>query len=61
MRSASGYPVYKPCLPACTISPRVHDLGCPDIGHRVTVVESDVYRLDADDDGTGYPEPVSGH
>ncbi|MGD9990525.1 hypothetical protein [Pseudonocardia sp.] len=48
---------YNPCLP------RVHDLDCPDIGHRVTVVETDVYRLDADDDGTGcdrYPEPAAG-
>jgi hypothetical protein len=48
---------YKPCIP------RVRDLNCPDIGHRVTVVGSDVYRLDADHDGTGcdrYPEPAAG-
>jgi hypothetical protein len=48
---------YKPCLP------RVRDLDCPEIGHRVTVVDADMYRLDADDDGTGcdrYPEPRGG-
>jgi hypothetical protein len=48
---------YKPCIP------RVRDLDCPHIGHRVTVVDTDVYRLDADHDGTGcdlYPEPTEG-
>ena len=48
---------YKPCLP------RVRDLNCPQIGHRVTVLDADPYRLDADDDGTGcdrYPEPRGG-
>jgi hypothetical protein len=54
---ANCHPSYKPCLP------RVRDLDCPEIGHRVTVVDTDAYRLDADHDGTGcdrYPEPTGG-
>jgi hypothetical protein len=54
---ANCHASYKPCLP------RVRDLDCPEIGHRVTVVDTDAYRLDADHDGTGcdrYPEPSGG-
>lgn len=54
---ANCHASYKPCVP------RVRDLDCREIGHRVTVVDADVYRLDADDDGTGcdrYPEPRAG-
>lgn len=36
------------CVPNSTT-----DLDCPDIGHRVTVIGVDVYRLDSDGDGTG--------
>jgi endonuclease YncB( thermonuclease family) len=40
---------YVPCVPN---SPR--DLDCKDVGHRVTVVGPDTYRLDGDDnDGKG--------
>jgi hypothetical protein len=54
---ANCHASYKPCLP------RLRDLDCPEIGHRVTVVDTDAYRLDADRDGTGcdrYPEPSGG-
>lgn len=54
---ANCHASYKPCLP------RVRDLDCPEIGHRVTVVDTDAYRLDADHDGTRcdrYPEPSGG-
>lgn len=39
---------YTPCVPNSAT-----DLDCPDIGHSVHVVGVDVYRLDADHDGTG--------
>jgi|GEM_PF-1728812 len=41
-------PNYSPCVPN---SPT--DLNCPDIGFRVTVLGTDVYRLDNDSDGIG--------
>ena len=48
--SSDCHPSYSPCLP------RVGDLNCGDIPSRskpVTVLGSDPYGLDADDDGTG--------
>jgi hypothetical protein len=47
---------YDPCIPDGP------DLDCPDIGHRVTVIGPDEYRLNAepDEDDAGYdiyPEP----
>jgi micrococcal nuclease len=41
-------PNYSPCIPNSA-----SDLDCPDIGMQVTVIGTDVYRLDADHDGTG--------
>jgi endonuclease YncB( thermonuclease family) len=45
--SPQCHPSYQPCVP------NGPDLDCPDIGHLVTVVGPDEYRLDADNDGTG--------
>ena len=39
---------YSPCVPNVA-----YDLDCPDIGFRVQVTGSDVYRLDRDGDGVG--------
>lgn len=41
-------PNYSPCVPYSA-----SDLDCPDIGFSVTVVGSDLHRLDADNDGLG--------
>jgi endonuclease YncB( thermonuclease family) len=41
------HPSYQPCV---ADGP---DLDCPQIGHQVSVVGPDEYRLDADNDGTG--------
>ena len=41
-------PNYSPCVPNSS-----YDLDCPDIGMRVSVTGTDVYRLDADNDGVG--------
>jgi micrococcal nuclease len=41
------HPSYDPCLPI------VGDLDCPEIGHQVSVIGPDDYRLDRDHDGIG--------
>ena len=41
-------PNYTPCVPNSA-----SDLDCADVGHAVTVVGSDPYRLDGDGDGRG--------
>lgn len=41
-------PNYSGCVPNVS-----YDLNCPDIGHQVRVIGTDVYHLDADHDGTG--------
>lgn len=41
-------PNYSPCVANSS-----YDLDCPDIGFSVSVIGSDVYRLDADGDGIG--------
>ena len=46
--SSSCNPNYDPCVPNSA-----SDLDCPDIGRQVSVIGTDVYRLDADHDGTG--------
>ena len=46
--SASCNPNYTPCVPNSA-----SDLNCPDVGHPVTVVDSDPYNLDSDGDGSG--------
>ena len=54
--SSNCHRSYDPCIPDGL------DLDCPEIGHRVTVIGPDEYRLDADRDGTGcdrYPAPTA--
>lgn len=46
--SSNCNPNYSPCIPNSAA-----DLDCADVGKRVTVIGTDVYRLDADHDGVG--------
>ena len=45
--SGNCNPNYSPCIP------NTYDLDCGDIRMRVSVIGSDPYRLDADNDGIG--------
>ena len=48
VQGAACNPNYTPCVPNSAT-----DLNCPDIGHAVKVVGTDVYRLDREGDGSG--------
>ena len=45
--TSNCHPSYVPCIP------NGPELDCPQIGHQVSVIGPDKYRLDADGDGTG--------